>query len=141
MMKGATGMKKIAIMGLAALAATGAAAKPPEPFPVGYDAAYRTFLSSLTPAERQMSWLGKLMGVYSPKASISIGGKPHFWISTCKPHDCAENQAVIFLPADRKQAKTVLRINGALRLRGGASAAEAACVNRLFNSGWTITRC
>lgn len=134
-------MRKLILIAFLASTAAPSFAKSPAPFPPGYDAAYQFYLSSLSPAERRIPWLARMEGVASPAQAIIVGGKPRRWISTCKPHDCGENQAVIFLTPDRKWANTVLRLGGVTRLRGGAGAAEARCVQALFNSGWTVERC
>jgi hypothetical protein len=118
-----------------------AAAKAPAPFPPGHDAAYKAYLASLPPPLRQVPWLARMKGVMSPGARIVVRGKPRIWISTCKPHDCFDNQAVIFLNPDRRHAPAVLRIGGVRRLVGGAGAAEAACVDALFESGWSVKSC
>ncbi len=115
--------------------------RPPEPFPPDYGTAYASYLAALNPRQRTIPWLARMEGVVSPGGPIRIGGTSARWISSCKPHDCGENQVVIFLLPDRRSVRAVLRLNGVEQLLAGAGAAEAACVRDLFNSGWTIGTC
>jgi hypothetical protein len=115
--------------------------RPPEPFPPDYGVAYASYLSLLSPQQRAIPWLARMQGVISPGDIIRVKGIPARWISSCKPHDCYENQVVIFLMPDRRSVKAVLRMNGTVQLFGGAGAIEAACVRALFESGWTIKTC
>jgi hypothetical protein len=114
---------------------------PPAAFPRGYDAAYASYLSLLSPQQRTVPWLARMEGVVSSAQPIALGGSSALWLSSCMPHDCYNNQVVLFLMPDRRSVRAVLRMNGEQQLLAGAGAAEAACVRDLFNSGWTIKTC
>ena len=124
------------------LAAAGAAiAARASPFPAGYDAAYRAFVATLSPKERQSTWLTELTGVTAPPSAMKFGGKPVTYLFACKNHSCDTDNVNIFLAADRKSFRAILKIGGKQRLLGGAGPAELACVRKLEASGGVATAC
>lgn len=136
-------MKQVNLVGtiicvIAILSPSVALAKP---VPAGYNVAYQSYRNALTPVERRIPWL-IFDGVVSDPLPITMAGRRVLWSSSCKPHDCGSNQVVVFW-LDRQHATAVIYRggNGVPRLVGGAGRREVACVNTLFNSGWTATRC
>jgi hypothetical protein len=128
-------------MGILAILMVEGAHADSSAFPPGYEAAYRAYRASLTPAQRRIAWLD-FDGVISPPQPIQIGGRPALWTSSCKPHDCGDNIVIVFLP-DRQHAMSVVYMNGTGRpyLAGGAGPRELACVKALLESGWSTKLC
>jgi hypothetical protein len=85
------------------LAAAGAAiAAQASPFPAGYDAAYRAFVATLSPQERQSTWLTKLTGVTAPPSAMKLRGKPVTYLFACKNHFCdTDNVNISLQPIER----------------------------------------
>ena len=111
------------------------------PYPSGYDQAYRSYLASLPPKLRSVPWM-VFKGVASPPQPVSIDGRAISWASSCKPHDCGSNQVVVFF-LDKRKAVAVYYINGSgvPHFLGGAGPRYHRCVQNLFDTGWTATRC
>lgn len=122
---------------LAALLACPAARAQPAPpaFPPGFEQAYRAYIAGLPPAGRSLSWLTRFDAVASQAAPLTMGGQTLTYLFACKAHACDTDNVNLFLLPDRKQARAVVRINGAQILTGGAGAAEVACVKKLDAGG------
>lgn len=125
---------------------TGPTAYPPpqegSPFPPGYYQAYRNYIAMLPAQFRNVDWYvydGYI--VYSPPEKILFGGRSVYYLSSCRPHDCASNRVSIFLEQDRKTAKAILVNNDRPIFLGGAGPAETRCLARLEASGWQAKRC
>lgn len=133
---------RLLVVSLVLAAASSAdAAGPTSPFPAGYEKAYAAYLAALPATARKFTWLTKLDGVSSNPRPLRIGTTTVSYQFGCKPHYCDTDQANIFLLPDRKTAMAVIKINGMVKLIGGAGQKEVACVAKLDASGGAATAC
>ena len=95
-------------------------------------AAYYRALGKLT----SEPWLAKLDGPSPQNKRVKVAGADYVLMSSCKNHDCAENNAVLLYSSAENAMYGKVYQRGRSTLIGAPSPAVATELDRLWKSEW-----
>ena len=104
------------------------------------DAKFKSaYHKALGPKVRE-SWLAQLDGPARPVKKINIGGTEYLFASTCKNHDCGDNNTVLLYSAARGVVYGKIFQQRRATLIGAPPPAVAAELDRLWLAEWRQNR-
>lgn len=122
----------------AAAAAPAAPASNPLPDAVGMiaDPAFKAaYYKALGPYVKQ-PWLAKLDGPTPSSRKVTVAGTNYLLVSSCKNHDCADNNTVLLYSAAKKLVYGAIHVGGKSALIGNPPPAVAKELAVLWRKEW-----
>jgi hypothetical protein len=94
-----------------------------------------TYYKALGPLSKE-PWLAKLDGPSSENKPVKVAGADYVLVSTCKNHDCAENNVVLLYSGSQDVVYGKVYQRGKSTLIGSPPPAVAAELERLWKTEW-----
>jgi Inhibitor of vertebrate lysozyme (Ivy) len=100
------------------------------------DADFKTTYTYLIKNTSKASWLTKLNGPSSPVFKQQVAGYQNDFsvVQSCKPHDCEENNILIFYEKKQRLAFAMLTLNNSITFLGNPEAVLKSSIQSIANA-------
>lgn len=119
-------------------APAGASASDPLPDAVGMiaDPAFKTAYYKALGKYKKEPWLAQLDGPTPPSRKVTVDGTEYLQVSSCKNHDCADNNTVLLYLAAKKLVYGKIHLAGKSAMIGNPPPAVSKEIGALWLEQW-----